>query len=141
VAFSVKHGGLRTTIFFTQVEHRRLWGRAEVGVLYWSLERGDVGVMIEDDNSRPGQVACRVMLKVVPGSRRDQIVGRLGERLKVKVAAPPEDGKANKAVCRVLAEAVGVGERDVEVVVGHASPEKVVRVLGRRAAELEAMWP
>jgi uncharacterized protein len=91
--------------------------------------------MIQDDNSG-SQGGVRIALKVVPGSRRDQIVGPLGDRLKVKVSAPPEDGKANRAVCRLLAEALGVSERDVEVVAGHASPEKIVRVMGVRAADV-----
>ncbi len=98
--------------------------------------------MIEDERSpAQGGVASRVAVKVVPGSKRDQIVGRLGDRLKVKVAAPPEGGKANAAVCRVIAEAAGVSERDVEVISGHGHPEKVVRIAGRSAAELEQLWP
>lgn len=83
--------------------------------------------------------ACRVAVKVVPGSSRDQIVGKLGDRLKVKVAAPPEGGKANKAVCRLIAAAAGVSERAVSVVAGAASAEKVVRVEGKTAAELEPL--
>jgi uncharacterized protein len=98
-----------------------------------------MGVMVQDDNS-PGQTGVRIALKVVPGSRRDRIVGALGDRLKVKVSAPPEDGKANRAVCRLLAEALGVSERDVEVIAGHSSPEKVVRVIGKRASDLQGLW-
>jgi len=93
--------------------------------------------MFEDDPHTPQSV--RIALKVVPGSRRDQIVGPLGDRLKVKVSAPPEAGRANKAVCALLAAALNVSERDVEVIVGHASPEKVVRVTGRTASEASAL--
>ena len=46
-----------------------------------------------------------------------------------------------QAVRRVIAEAVGVPERDVEVVSGHGCPEKVVRVAGKRAADLALLWP
>ncbi len=80
--------------------------------------------------------AVRVALKVVPGSRREEIAGMLGERLKVRVSAPPEDGKANRAVCRVLAGALGVSERDVTIVAGASNPEKVARVAGLRGAEV-----
>lgn len=98
--------------------------------------------MIEDERSPvQGIAAARVAVKVVPGSRKDQVVGRLGDRLKVKVAAPPEGGRANAAVCRVIAEAAGVAERDVEVMSGHGHPEKVVRVAGKSAAELARLWP
>lgn len=69
-------------------------------------------------------------VKVVPGSRREEIVGWLGERLKVKVAAPPEDGRANEAVCRLIAKKLGVGGREVAVVSGHARPEKTLRIEG-----------
>lgn len=85
--------------------------------------------------------ACRVSVKVVPGARRSEVVGRLGDRLKVRVAAPPEDGKANRAVCELLAAAVGCRAADVSVIAGHANPEKVLLVRGRTAAELAALWP
>lgn len=71
-----------------------------------------------------------VQIKVVPGSRREEIVGWLGDRLKVKVAAPPEDGRANEALCRLIAETLGIGVRAVAVVSGHSRPEKTVRIEG-----------
>jgi hypothetical protein len=80
----------------------------------------------------PGGVAFD--LKVVPGGSRDQIVGLLGAALKVKVSAPPEGGKANAAVCELLAEKVGVAVRDVAVVTGHSRPQKRVRISGISAA-------
>ena len=82
--------------------------------------------------------AALVFVKVVPGSRRDEVVGPYGERLKVKVAAPAEDGRANRAVCRLIAEKVGVAEREVTVIVGQTHPEKTLRIAGRTAAELRA---
>jgi uncharacterized protein (TIGR00251 family) len=87
--------------------------------------------MFQDEPSAAGKpAATRILLKVVPGSRRDQIVGALGDRLKIKVSAPPEDGRANEAVCALLAEALGVSASDVEIVAGHTRPEKTVRVAG-----------
>lgn len=77
-----------------------------------------------------------IRLKVVPGSRKDEIVGAYGDRLKVKVSAPPEDGKANEAVCRVLATALGVSTRDVQIIAGATSPEKVARVTRADAGQL-----
>ncbi|QQS07904.1 MAG: DUF167 domain-containing protein [Phycisphaerales bacterium] len=82
--------------------------------------------------------ACLVRVKVVPGSKATVIVGRLGDRLKVKVAAPPEGGRANGAVCELIAKAVGVRSASVEVVHGATSPEKVLRVRGVIAAEAES---
>lgn len=81
----------------------------------------------------------RLRVKVVPGAKRDGLAGVLGDRLKVRVAAPPEGGRANEAVCRVLARALGVRARDVEVVSGRTSPEKVVRVVGAERGRVEAL--
>ncbi len=78
--------------------------------------------------------SCFIHLKVVPNSRRDQIVGPYADRLKVKVAAPPEDGRANKAVCQLLADALNISPRDIEITAGHTSPEKTIRVTGLTAA-------
>jgi uncharacterized protein len=69
-------------------------------------------------------------IKVVPGASRERIVGRLGERLKVTVQKPPEKGAANGAVCRMLAEALGLRPADVEVVRGDTRPEKDVLARG-----------
>jgi hypothetical protein len=68
----------------------------------------------------------QIALKVVPGASRSEVAGPLGGRLKLRVAAPPERGKANDAVVRLLRAWLGV--RDVEIVAGHGSSEKTVRV-------------
>jgi uncharacterized protein (TIGR00251 family) len=69
-------------------------------------------------------------VKVVPGSSRDQIVGWLGDALKIKVMAPPEKGKANEAVIDLLAAALGVSSDDIEVVSGYSSPSKGIAITG-----------
>lgn len=85
---------------------------------------------------RDGRVL--VPLKVVPGASRSRIVGPLGDRLKVGVAAAPEHGAANAEVCRVLAAALGVRPGDVAVVAGPASPRKTVAVPGTDVAAVRA---
>jgi uncharacterized protein (TIGR00251 family) len=72
----------------------------------------------------------RISLKVVPGSSRDEVVGWLGDSLKVKVKAPPEKGRANEAVVALLADRLGVDASSIAVVSGHGSPAKVVVVDG-----------
>ena len=67
-------------------------------------------------------------IKVVPGSSRSEIVGPLGNRLKIRVAAPAEGGKANRAVVELLRDWLSV--KDVEIVAGNSSAEKTVRVGG-----------
>ena len=75
-----------------------------------------------------GGVALRV--KVVPGASRTAIRGMLDDRLKVAVATPPEAGKANEAVCALLAKAFGVARREVAVVAGARQPKKTVQLQG-----------
>jgi len=73
----------------------------------------------------------------VPGASRSEIVGVLGDRLKVRVAAPAEGGKANRAVVDLLRK--WLGARDLEVVAGVSSRDKTVRVFGlSRIPELKA---
>ena len=70
----------------------------------------------------------RLNIKVVPGASRDQIVGWLGDALKIKVTAPPENGKANEAVVTLLAKTLGVRRDTIEIVSGHGSPAKTVNI-------------
>ncbi|MEM1330266.1 MAG: DUF167 domain-containing protein [Planctomycetota bacterium] len=67
-------------------------------------------------------------LKVVPGAKRDALAGPLGDRLKVRTAQPPEAGKANRAVCELIARATGA--HGVELLQGRASPLKTLRLRG-----------
>jgi hypothetical protein len=69
-------------------------------------------------------------VKAVPGASRDAIAGPLGDRLKVRVSAPAEGGKANRAICALLARAVGIRPGGVSVESGAGGPEKVVRLRG-----------
>ena len=68
-------------------------------------------------------------IKVVPGASGDGIAGVLGDRLKVRVSAPPEGGKANRGVERLLEELLDARGR-VEVESGHATAKKTVRIRG-----------
>ena len=83
----------------------------------------------------------RLSLKVVPGSSRDEIVGWLGDSLKVKVKAPPEKGRANEAVVALLAERLGTDASSITVVSGHGSPAKIVAVDGMDDEAIRAAFP
>ena len=65
-------------------------------------------------------------LKVVPGASRDAIVGWMGDRLKMAVTAPPEKGRANAAVVKLLARALGVRRTDLRITAGETSAAKTV---------------
>jgi uncharacterized protein (TIGR00251 family) len=69
-------------------------------------------------------------VKVTARSATSEIVGELGDgTLKVKIAAPPEKGKANEALCGLLAERYRVPRSAVTIISGHGSPLKLVRIL------------
>jgi len=77
-------------------------------------------------------------LKVVPGSSRERIVGEYDRRLKIAVTLPPEGGKANQAVVRLLADRLGKPRRDIEIVAGHGSPRKRVRIVATTVDEMRS---
>jgi uncharacterized protein (TIGR00251 family) len=82
-------------------------------------------VIVTDDPS-----GTLLRIKAVPGAKRDQIAGPLGDRLKVRVAAPPEGGKANAAICALIAKALDLKPSAVTLIAGQTNPEKSVRVEG-----------
>jgi uncharacterized protein (TIGR00251 family) len=69
-------------------------------------------------------------VRVQPGSSRNEVAGRREGLVVVKVTAPPVDGKANKAACKLLAEKCGIPPSRVEVVRGGSGREKVIRLGG-----------
>lgn len=71
-----------------------------------------------------------------PKARRNGIVGEHAGRMKVAVTAPPDKGKANEALVRVIAEAFGVRRADVSIVAGHTHPAKTFLIAGIDRAEL-----
>lgn len=78
----------------------------------------------------------KLVVKVTPGAAREGVVGWLGDAVKVAVREPAERGRANAAVARVLAAALGVPAKAVRIAAGGASPRKVVDVDGLDAAEV-----
>ena len=81
-----------------------------------------------------GQDGVLIRVKAVPGASRNTVAGVLGEgdsaRLKVRISAPAEGGKANKAICALLAGVLGTSKNNVRIETGATNPEKTVRVVG-----------
>lgn len=82
--------------------------------------------------------STRLRLRVVPGAAKPGVVGRYGDAWKVRVAAAPERGAANEAVVELVARTLGVHPREVRLVSGFASRDKIVEVEGLRPDETEA---
>jgi uncharacterized protein (TIGR00251 family) len=78
-------------------------------------------------------------VRVQPRAKRSELAGRREGALVVRVAAPPVDGKANAAVCALIATAAGVPKSRVSVVRGAGSRDKVVRVEGVEAEALRGL--
>jgi uncharacterized protein (TIGR00251 family) len=85
-------------------------------------------------------MAC-LSLKVVPRSSRDEVVGWLGNALKVKVKAPPEKERANEAVVALFADRLGIDPSSIAVVSGRGSPAKVVAIDGMDDVAIRAAFP
>lgn len=83
----------------------------------------------------------KLKVKVVPGSSRDEVVGWLGDAIKIKVAVQPEKGKANKAVVALLAEQLGVSVNQIDIAAGQTSANKVLEITGLTTNELNARLP
>jgi uncharacterized protein (TIGR00251 family) len=88
----------------------------------WRREEGDGAAL-----------ALVLTLHVQPGAKRTEVAGVHGEALKIRLAAPPVDGKANAALLRYLADAFGVPQRAVTLVRGETSRQKTVRIMAPQA--------
>ncbi len=75
-------------------------------------------------------------VKAVPGASRNEIAGVVGDRLKIRTSAAPEGGKANKAICKVLASSLGVKAHQIIIERGETSPAKIVRISGAVLADV-----
>ena len=71
-----------------------------------------------------------LVLHVQPGAKRSEVSGLHGEALKIRLAAPPIEGRANEALLRFIADSFGVPLRNVELKKGAQSRHKTVRVSG-----------
>ena len=75
--------------------------------------------------------------RVVPRASKNEIIGLHGDALKVRLTAPPVEGRANEALIAFLARRLGVRKSEVEIVAGAASRRKLVRVIGLSSHEVE----
>jgi uncharacterized protein (TIGR00251 family) len=87
------------------------------------------------------QDGATLAVRVQPRASANEIVGRHGDALKVRVTAPPVDAAANAAVVALLAKAIGCPASAVTIIRGHTSRSKVVFVRGVAAADLARRLP
>ncbi len=83
----------------------------------------------------PTATGIRLAVQVQPRASRNELVGRHGEALKVRLQAPPVEGAANDGLIRFLAERLGVPRAAVRIVAGSTSRRKTVLIDGISPAE------
>lgn len=86
--------------------------------------------------AQPDGPATDLQIRVTPGASRERVLGMLGDTLRLAVTAPPEDGRANDAVCRFVAKLLDRPRGHVNVIRGATSREKTVRIEGLTAVDL-----
>jgi uncharacterized protein (TIGR00251 family) len=79
-------------------------------------------------------IGCRIEIKAVPNAPKSMVVGWLGDALKVKIHAPPVEGKANQALCEFLAEQLDLPKRAVQLLRGETARQKIVEIEGMTKA-------
>lgn len=81
-------------------------------------------------------------VRAVPGASAAKIVGRHGDELRVRVCSPPVDGRANEEIIKVVAAALGLRAREVQLLSGHTARSKqlLVALPPSVMTELLAPW-
>ncbi len=79
----------------------------------------------------------RIPIKVQPNAGINQVVGLSNGIWRIKVAAPPDKGKANKELVEFLSEVLGLRKDQIAIIKGHTSHNKLVSVEGLTQAEVE----
>jgi uncharacterized protein (TIGR00251 family) len=80
----------------------------------------------------PSRDAFIVTVHVQPGAKRNEIVGLHGAALKIRIAAPPVNGKANAALLAFLAEVFDVPVKQVRLLHGESGRHKVIEIVGSK---------
>jgi hypothetical protein len=86
----------------------------------------------------PPDPSCTLAIKAQPNAPRTEVVGWLGDAVKIKLHAPPLEGRANAALCDFLAEQLDLPRRAVTVLRGDTSRSKLVRIAGLDLAAVRA---
>ena len=81
---------------------------------------------------------CIVTVRVVPRASRNGVSGAIGDAIKVRITAAPVDGAANAALLKFMAKALGVRSRDIEIISGHSSRTKRVRIRGLEGSQVQS---
>jgi uncharacterized protein len=87
---------------------------------------------------RPTPNGCTLSVRVHPGAKRNAITGTHSDALKISLTTPPTDGRANQALIALLAQRLNIPRASIELLAGHTSRSKTLRLTGITPAEAEA---
>jgi uncharacterized protein (TIGR00251 family) len=98
---------------------------------------------VSPKKSPPGnkgpEAPITLSIRIQPRASKNEIVTRLNGGLKIRLTAPPVDGAANEALVKFLAGTLSIPRSQVEIVSGHTSREKIVRISGIKGAEVKRL--
>jgi uncharacterized protein (TIGR00251 family) len=132
---------LAGTIFLSMI---RVWGRprtllfAKFTILYLPIPIHDLlfrRVIQYSEKDRGLTFAVRI----VPRASRSEIAGEYNGALRIRIAAPPVEGAANRELIRLLAKSFKLPQNAIEIISGAASKNKIVHIAGADSARLEQM--
>jgi uncharacterized protein (TIGR00251 family) len=83
--------------------------------------------------------ASTLSVRIQPRASKNEILRREGGGFKIRLTAPPVDGAANEALVKFLADTLSVARSRVEIISGHASRDKIVRISGVRQDDAERL--
>lgn len=81
----------------------------------------------------------KLAVTVVPRSSKTEIIGTVGEYLKIRLAAPPVDGEANKELIKYLAKRLGISKSDIRIIFGASSKRKLLDIEGVKQSVIDDM--
>lgn len=90
---------------------------------------------------RMHQGSATLTLHIQPGAKKSEVAGLHGDALKIRLAAPPVDGKANAALIEFVADRLGVPKSAVCLKSGQTSRRKVLEVANVSEADIRRVWP
>ncbi|TSA52349.1 MAG: YggU family protein [Planctomycetaceae bacterium] len=80
-------------------------------------------------------------IRVVPRSSRCELVEIQEDALKIKITAPPVEGKANEECVKFIANKLGIRKSRVDIIAGHKSKRKTIAISGLKSKDIESIIP
>jgi uncharacterized protein (TIGR00251 family) len=85
-----------------------------------------------------GKGGAALTVRVTPRARKAEVVGvRADGTVKVRIPAPPVEGKANEALLKFLASVLGIRKRRIEIIAGHKGLDKIISIMDMTAPEVQ----